>query len=200
MKYNKVFEAYKLNETKVDNILDLEKQLPKVFGIEEYLKAYDDYSANFQSSMSLYKEILKIAPNVDIKSLMLPKSKFKSEYQINADKYSELLDDDPEYMLRMTSSVLGDKAYKKYANAIIKAAGKLQAAKNVLYLSYSKASDPYDRWLIMDKYFKPRLTSLWHDKDDVYYIKGVGSFGTAMRTKRDSDLKRYINKIGDKIK
>jgi len=31
MKYNKIFETYKLNEAKVDNILDLEKQLSKVF-------------------------------------------------------------------------------------------------------------------------------------------------------------------------
>jgi hypothetical protein len=212
MKNIKTFNEFVNEATKVDNTKDLEKQLPKEFGVLDYLKAYKNYSAQFSSRLTLYDEIRRLAPEIPLEKLVMSKGawwnyqKERTEqgyggiYRTKAEgdsAYDEFLEESPERLFNDLIHKIGkDKALKKFANLIIKSAGKLEAAKRVMYQSYANADDGYDRHLIMDRFFKSRMRELWHDSDDVYYIKGVGSITTAMRTVRGSDLKSYINNIG----
>jgi len=211
MKNIKTFNEFVNEATKVDNTKDLEKQLPKEFGVLDYLKAFKNYSSQF-SALRLFDEVRRLAPEIPLEKLVMSKGawwnyqKERTEqgyggfYRTKAEAdaaYDTYLEEDPERLFNDLIQKIGkDKALKKFTNLITKAAGKLEASKRVMYQSYSSASDGYDRHLIMDKFFKSRMRELWHDSDDVYYIKGVGSITTAMRTVRGSDLKSYINNIG----
>ena len=215
MKNLKTFDQFVNEAVKVDNIKDLEKQLPKEFNVEDYLKAYDGYSGQVGSRLTLYDEIRRLAPEIPVEKLISKgvfwkneKEKqeqgYGSDYRTKAEAdaaYDKILDNDPGKLFKIGVDLKGkDKALKSYANMIIKSVGKLEAAKRVMYQSFSRADDEYDRHLIMDKFFKNRMRELWHNHDDVYYIKGVGSTPTKMRTIRGGDLKTYINDVGDKLK
>jgi len=206
MKHIKLFESFcdSLNEaTVVDNINDLEKELPKVFNVYDYLIVFNMYGSAFGDRKSVLDEVMKLAPGIDIKKIVMSAGtyasyeKYRSENGYGGERngtkakedWAEMLENNPNQLIQVSIGRDGkEKTYKKIANEITKYLGKLPAAKAVLKQAFSQANDSYDRNLTMDKYYQ-KLAELWHNSSDVYNAKGRGTFG---RNVTDTEIRRYL--------
>ena len=197
-------------DKKINSISELESRLPSLFKVSEFLKEYQRYAGPFGSRLKLYNQVLCLDPNFDMSKFLISAGVYakisKEAYEqgyfgISSTKkakeeYFETLNHSPGRIFEITINHKGyEKSLKKIESMIVESLGKLQASRKVLRSAYSNSDSPYDRNLIMQDYFHSRLLNTWHNRDDVYYIKGVGSIMTSLRTVRNSELKEYINSI-----
>jgi len=213
MKHIHTFENFLneqlLNEANLpQTIEDIEKVLPKVVNIVEFLTAWAQYAGPFSGSLTIDGLLKSLDRNFDMKNILLSQGQYvtyqKKQYEggyggINKPaeakaEYDRLInDEDYEKLIRITrQSTTPDKFFKKIAAELQKSLGTLEAAKRVLHYVWSSANDSYDRYLIMDKLFTKYGEKLWHDKSEVHNSVGRGSFG---RNVANSPFRDYLTNI-----
>lgn len=193
-----------METSKINTISELEQTLPTNFKVRDYLEKFDYYSRAFGNMLNMYDEILTICPDFDMSKFFISDNvyakKMRDGYEYLTikeckEEYHRILAETPSRLFNLTLKHIGkEKSFKKIESLIIANLGELEASKRVLKQAYKRAYDSYDRNLTMDEYFKTNL-KMWHDHKDVYYIKGVGSGMTAIRTVRNSELKEYITSL-----
>jgi hypothetical protein len=198
-----------LNEANLpQTIEDMEKVLPKVVNIVDFLKEWERYAGPFSGSLTINGLLKSLDRNFDMKNIILSQGQYvtyqKKQYEggyggiskpieAKADYDRLINDEDYEKLIRITrQSTTPEKFYKKIAAELQKSLGPLEAAKRVLRYVWSSANDSYDRSLIMDKLFTKYGEQLWHDKTEVHNSVGRGSFG---RNAADSSFRDYLINI-----
>lgn len=214
-----VNENYSINEAKkATTIEELEKLVPKVFKIEEFLKVFQSYSDRFSSSINL-DTVTKEFGDIDMSNVYLSQSQYAKHqrdrweqgYGISFNPvkdtpasvsqgakefYTRMSDSYDHWLMDKSIEYFGeDKFIKRLANKITKQLGKETAALKTMVIARSHENDGYDRNLIMHNYFIDKMNQIWHDKEEVMGTKGRGTLGRA----QDNILTNYLNGIKQKI-
>ena len=203
--YEEFLNEAQLNEASLpQTIEEMEKILPKVVNIEEFLHVWTSYSHQFRD-LDMESLLDDIAPKLDKKSLVLSQGQFvtynKKRYEDGYGGNSKPAESKLEYdnaiksedwsFLISISSPSSNKFLKRVATEIQKSIGQLEAAKKVLIYAWSHAGDSYDRNLTMSDYYEKIGYQLWHDKNAVSNAVSKG-FMSAGKNLVDSPWREYL--------
>jgi len=180
----------------------------------EFLTVWYNYGSSF--SMSLVDLLKYLSPKMDLNKAYLTQGQYVTYQRKRAEdgyrdgdvkpvqlkaEYDEMVSNE-EYdeLLSITKDVMGqDKFYKKLATELAKSMDKLELAQRILVYAWNLASSYYDRWLIMDKYYKKLGDQLWHNSSEVYNAVGRG-FMSAGKNIVDSPFRQYLTDLRKKHK